>query len=537
MNKLKKNYVTESINSKNCKKMWNAMNNLTGATPNHLFNSSLWNSACEECDDLNHLFSSYFLTDSPAHFTDIDTCELPSCVITLSIGEVKNALKNLKKCSPGVDCIPTWVYKTAADDLALPVTVIFNESFHSGIVPKIFKMANITPVPKCKRPNKNEFRPISNLPILSKIMEHFAVKGWIGHLWNNFSSNQFAFIKGRGTGTTCALTHLNCENLRFLDTAPGVIRLLLLDYSKAFDKTLCSTVLNALCKLGVSSQGVFWWYSFMSERQQRVKIDNSASEWSIVTSGIPQGSVSGPVCFAAVNEALSVQSKNSTITKYADDNTIAHFIRRKTEDSLQEEFNNLQDQTLIMGLQLNTTKTKELRISTKLKDMDLAPLVAKDGTTIEVVKTAKLLGCILSEDLKWNTHVNNILATASSRLYLLTVLKRAGTPTIQLQHFYKAKIRSILSYGFPAICNMPAYLQTKLESIENRASNIIGQCVTPCLRDFLSHSAQRLAYDSNNPEHRLHNLFVMNTRKNKITAPKCKTTRFKDSFLKYANEL
>jgi hypothetical protein len=190
-----------------------------------------------------------------------------------------------------------------------------------------------------------------------------------------------------------------------------------------------------------------------------------------------------------------------------------------------------------MGMQLNTTKTKELRISTKLKDMDLVPLVAIDGTTIEVVKTAKLLGCILSEDLKWNSHDNNTIATASSRLYLLTVLKRAGTPTIQLIHFYKAKIRSVLSNGFPAICNMPAYLLLKLENIEKRASTIIGQCVTPCLKDFLSHLALKLAGDSNHPDHRLHDLFVVNKRKNKIFARMCKTTRFKDSFLKYANEL
>ena len=111
--------------------------------------------------------------------------------------------------------------------------------------------------------------------------------------------------------------------------------------------------------------GLAWWTDFLSNRKQRVKIRSSCSEWSLVTSGVPQGSVTGPVCFAAVNERLRTNFLNSEFIKYADDNTLIHYVRNQNDDRLQEEFDLLQTQIRELGMVLNTSKTKELQIVTK----------------------------------------------------------------------------------------------------------------------------------------------------------------------------
>ena len=186
------------------------------------------------------------------------------------------------------------------------------------------------------------------------------------------------------------------------------------------------------------------------------------------------------------------------------------------------------------GLTLNSKKTKELRISTKDKPLNLTPVTAKDGSEIEVVSEIKLLGLWLSDNLKWNLHVDKIVATASSRLYLLTVLKTAATPKKELLQFYFLKIRSIITYAFAAICNMPKQQFQRLEKIERRAERIIGMEIRPKLAEFIKSRMNRMSAGIKiDEDHRLKDLLIENKRKKKLIAPIARTTRYKDSFIKY----
>jgi hypothetical protein len=179
---------------------------------------------------------------------------------------------------------------------------------------------------------------------------------------------------------------------------------------------------------------------------------------------------------------------------------------------------------------LNTEKTFEMRISTKQIPPNLKPLHTTDGKVITIKDTVKLLGCLVSNDMKWNDHVSMIVSRASQGIHLLTLLKRAGTPEKQLILFYNCKIRSLLSYAFPSMCNMPRYLFLRLVRIENRAFKIIGSIPLVSLEDFVEEQNHKLANKCLEPSHRLHHIFETN-RHGKLRPPFARTTRFKNSFI------
>ncbi len=110
------------------------------------------------CEDLNNFFSSAFVTNPEK--ISLYTTMLPNCPLMLEIGLVKIALKRLKKSTLGIDQLPYWIFKEAAEDLAPAVTSLFNWSLSSVKVPALYKHANVTPIQKCSKPEKSDYWPI-----------------------------------------------------------------------------------------------------------------------------------------------------------------------------------------------------------------------------------------------------------------------------------------------------------------------------------------------------------------------------------------
>ena len=339
-------------------------------------------------------------------------------------------------------------------------------------------------------------------------------------------------------GTSSALTLLSNRILNFLDSASGVVRLLSIDFSKAFDKAMHDVIYSAMCSFDLPTCTLRLVSSFLQNREQCVRWNGQLSNWSPISSGVPQGSVLGPILFGLVVNNFQPVCKNSLVVKYADDITILHFIRSTSEDGLQAEWNNCVKWSFFNKLPLNISKCKILNIVTK-KNMTLSSVLSTSGRLPEVDQL-KLLGVTFCSNLKWNYHVQNIVAKASKRIFIIRNLKRAGCPPGLIFRAYVAFIRSVLLYAYPSFCNLSLYLQNLLVNVEKRVLRIIHSELD--VPDLLS-VADRTCFNllkgiEESPEHPLRVMFesqheTKTRSSNVFRPPLCKTKRFHNSFVKY----
>ena len=416
--------------------------------------------------------------------------------------------------------------------------MIFNNSLRLGRVPQCFKEAFVTPVPKCTKPTElSHFRPISLLPILSKCLEKIVARHWIlPFICDRVNSTQFAYLPGRGT--TVAMTLLYNRILQFLDSKSGAVRIMTIDFSKAFDKLPHFSILNACNDFCLPTPATRWITDFLKKRFQCVRTNGVTSDWHRVPSGVPQGSIVGPLLFSMVVDSLSVVHSNSSIVKYADDFSILHFVRDSSDDRMQSEWDNILSWSQKIGLPVNFSKCFCMNVITK-KNLCLSPILKNDGTRIENVDCLKVLGMYLSNDLKWNSHINKVISVASSRMYILYSLKKSGSPLNVLKNAYFSFVRSILMYCSPVFVNLSLYLKQKLLRVESRASRIIGEKINPDLCTAVDRQCttlfKKILCDDAHP---LRELFEERSGRSlrntcPLRPPRAKTSRFMQSFIKF----
>ena len=197
-------------------------------------------------------------------------------------------------------------------------------------------------------------------------------------------------------------------------------------------------------------------------------------EWRAVQAGVPQGTKVGPWLFLIMIKDLSVA--NASIWKYVDDNTLAECVEKNGTSSMQSRVDEFVSKSRADGFQLNESKCKELRISfTKLENpLELSTI---NNTNTEVVLSAKLLGArvMISNDLKWNAHVEMMCKKVAVRPYFLRQLKRAKVLTNNFLSFYTTCIRTVAEYAYPVFHTAPLqYLSDQLERLQKRVLRIIS---------------------------------------------------------------
>ena len=532
---LKSEYLKKAIASGNVKSLWSAISHLSKRRSNY---------SCEQFppDVFSDYFSSNFQTaDSFENFDD-SLNNLMSSTLCLSVSDVRMSMSQIKKVSSGPDGIPTWVFRNCCDDLAPVVTLLFNRSLKEGHVPSSLKRANVLPIPKCPHPCQvSDFRPISILPVLSKIFEKLVCRKWlIPSIHHKVNPNQFAYVPGSGKGTECALTAMYLHALKFLDTQSGVVRVAAIDLAKAFDSLPHGSIIDASIRFSLSRELVKWIRSYLSQRFQRVVAANSFSSWAPLTSGVPQGSVIGPILFCLVMDSLSTVCTNSKLFMYADDITIMHFFRHNSEDNLQMELDNVSSWCENLRLNVNLSKCFVMDIITRVS-LTCHPLYFHDNM-LKCVSSLKILGCLLSHDLKWNLFVDFLVKKASRRVYLILCLKRANCPAHVLYMSFCAFIRPILLYAYPAWCNLPEYLRKKLLAVERRVLRIIDcDLYSASLFTFGDHMCLKLYRKVIQQEdHPLRCFFstacARDLRSSAVLRrPKTRTQRFLHSFIRFSS--
>ena len=344
---------------------------------------------------------------------------------TINESEIKDLLKNLdiKKAS-GIDTIPPKLVKLSADFLTPLLTKAINTSIAQNVFPENAKTASVIPLDKGK-PNKNEmsnFRPVSVLNTFSKIYEK-VIKDQIVHgMEKYFSPFLSAFRKNYSSQNI--LISLTEEWRKKLDNN-FVVGAVLTDLSKAFDCIPHDLIIAKLSAYNFSDEALSYIYSYLTNRRQCVHINNTHSQLETIISGVPQGSILGPILFNLSINDLFFSVVLASLYNFADDNTLSAFATTVSEliKILESESEVVIDWFKINKMVVNPDKFQAIILDKRKRD-HTDEHITVDNQQIKVVSSVKLLGQQLDDKLNFNLHISNICKSAANQLNALIRLKK-----------------------------------------------------------------------------------------------------------------
>ena len=513
------------------KDMWKVVNEATGGSSSRHSsqNALLKQFVCplDAVGEINHMFISN-QARRPAPNASQDDSQWSPSITTEQVFRELELLKPFK--APGHEGIPTIVYKIAAPFIAAPLAHIINVSIRSQQFPLLWKHSIITPVPKTSPPSKNELRPISLLPILSKVCEKVILcSGLIESFRMSFGENQFGNMKH--SSITASLICIHDYITSFLESQDvRGVALIAYDFSKAFDRLGHDIIVETLQHAHFPPGFALWVCNYLTNRTQAVRLLDHVSYPLHVISGVPQGSVLGPFLFNAVLGSLTPVNSTTKIVKYVDDCTFIIPIHSVNDQTPSIEHEGIRQWSLSTGLSLNLSKTKWLW-------MPKSSLIPPPSLpSLSLVTNVRILGVILSSDLKWDSHFSNIVKCASKRLYALRIL-RSFLPKKDLKTVYQSMILSLLEYCSPLFIGMSQRNKETLTVIQKRAHRII--CHRECKCDLFEDLCVRrrnsaLSFFSKIEkfeDHPLRSLCPTKcVRSGRYLQPPAKTTRRRNSF-------
>ena len=411
--------------------------------------------------------------------------------------DLKKIILQSRPTSCPLDPIPTPLLIECLDVLLPSLTSIINHSLQSGQFPSLFKSALVKPLlkkPSLDQNSLKNYRPVSNLSFLSKVLEKVVLHQLFSYLSAHdlLPHSQSAYRPHHSTET--ALVRVVDDLLHALDVG-DVSVLTLLDLSAAFDTIDHSILLHRLSSLyGISGSALSWFESYLTDRTQAVMVDNLTSTSSPLSFGVPQGSVLGPVLFILYTKPLSslLQSHSIPHQSFADDTQLYNSSKPNQTHALvqtmQTCISDVRQWMTDNRLKLNDDKTEALLIMKKNERSLTSPptSIQVGSASIAFNSHARNLGFTVSSDLSLDRHVSNICRSAYFEIHRLSSIRKFLS--VQVTNTLAcAFILSKLDYCNVLLAGCPLYLINKLQKLQNSAARLVlhaskRDCATPLLK-------------------------------------------------------
>ena len=476
-----KSYVS-SVCTESPKKFWSFIKSLkvdSTGIPTLKDGSKLEADNRCKAEILNTQFKSVFTTEDPnlPRESGSDIPPLPDINIF-----PEGVEKLLKKLDPnkatGPDGIGTRILQAAADDLAPALSLIFQRSLDTGVLPESWLQANISPIyKKGDRTQAENYRPISLTSVCCKVLEHIIHSNIMHHFDTHsvLTDKQHGFRPKHSTESQLILT---VQDLAYSLNNKKQVDLIIMDFSKAFDVVPHNRLLQKLKRYGINNKTHTWISNFLRHRVQRVVVGGEHSTWAEVDSGVPQGTVLGPLLFLTYINDLP-NNINSSVRLFADDCVLYREIQNEFDHiSLQDDLNTLVNWQNKWQMSFNVKKCFSMRLThaknPKLFNYKLGETILQD------TKSHSYLGVTLTSNLTWNDHINQITSTANRTLAFVMRNLNPCPQDIKVSA-YKTLVRPLIEYSASVWEPHTKILTNKLESIQRRAARF-------CLNDFKSKS-------------------------------------------------
>ena len=418
---------------------------------------------------------------TPFHVPIIPVAPI-DCIPPVSSSEVLKLLSNCPNKSSPLDFVPTCLLKSCRSTFSEIIAILANLSFSQGQFPSSFKLASVTPLIKkhgLDKSSPSNYRPISNLNNISKIIERLFLNRFQSFVTQspNFNSHQSAYRPKHSTET--ALLSTLDKVCHSADNGSSTI-LVSLDYSAAFD-TIDHTILLDRLKnsFGFTGNALKWLQSYLTGRSQFVKLGNFSSPPTTVISGVPQGSVLGPLLFSIYTSPIAAIASAYSVSQhqYADDTQL--YIALSLHDSsvslnnLELCLSDLYHWCCLNCLALNPDKTDAILFGTRQRasSYDITTVKVAD-TTVTLANKIKILGVTLDRHLTMDTHVSEVCRSAFYHIRALRHIRPVVTDDVA-KSIACALVCSRLDYANSVLYGISAANIHRLQRMHNTLARVV----------------------------------------------------------------
>ena len=458
------------------KKFWGHLkstNKSTRIPESVYYNSRHRNNPKDQTVLFNRFFADQF-SEASLYDVDIDWHNDQVNDIDFSLSKVRNLLKEVKpRKAAGPDRIHGMVLKNCAFGLAYPLSKLFQVSYNTGIIPQEWKLANVVPVhKKGTKADVTNYRPISLTCLIMKIFEKIVRDEILLKCRHMLNDNQHGFLPAKSCDTQMLFFN---ESLTYSLNNNIPVDVVYFDFSKAFDSVNHDILLTKLKnEYGLDGRLLKFLVDYLRGRQQCVAIGGEKSEYRTVASGVPQGSILGPLLFVMfINDMIDCVSDKTNISLYADDTKIWREILGWDDHlALQSDIDHLLEWARLNKMTFHPQKCKVLSVA-KDRYEPILPfqlfIYNLGGTLLDYISSEKDLGVIVSTTLSTDEQCAKRYSIMNQKLGMLKRVCYFTKNANQKRALYLAIVRSQLNHCCVVWRPTSESKIDRLESIQKRA--------------------------------------------------------------------